>query len=78
MSRWARGERLLEPGARPFALAAPLVRAFRSLDAIAGGDEAVVRRRLAAPNTARAARPVDRIAMVPGLVDVVTSLDAPL
>lgn len=76
VSRWKRGDSLLEQGSKPFELAALLVRAFRSLDAITGGDEAVARRWLAAPNTALAARPVERMAQVQGLVDVATYLDA--
>jgi transcriptional regulator with XRE-family HTH domain len=76
VSRWKRGDRLLEEGTKPFELAALLVRLFRSLDAITGGDEAVARRWLAAPNTALAARPVERMAQVQGLVDVATYLDA--
>jgi len=75
VSRWKRGENLLKPGSKPFELAALLVRAFRSLDAITGGDEAVARRWLAAPNTALAARPVERLTQVQGLVDVTTYLD---
>lgn len=76
VSRWKRGESLLEPGSKPFELAALLVRTFRSLDAITGGDEAVARRWLAAPNTALAARPVERMTQVQGLVDVTVYLDA--
>lgn len=76
VSRWKRGESLLEPGSKPFELAALLVRTFRSLDAITGGDEAVARRWLAVPNTALAARPVERMMQVQGLVDVTTYLDA--
>lgn len=76
VSRWKRGESLLEPGSKPFELAALLVRTFRSLDAITGGDAAVARRWLAAPNTALAARPIERMTQVQGLVDVATYLDA--
>ena len=76
VSRWKRGDSLLEPGSKPFELAALLVRTFHSLDAITGGDEAVARRWLAAPNTALAARPVERMTQVQGLVDVTTYLDA--
>lgn len=76
VSRWKRSESLLEPGSKPFELAALLVRTFRSLDAITGGDEAVARRWLAAPNTALAARPMERMTQVQGLVDVTTYLDA--
>jgi transcriptional regulator with XRE-family HTH domain len=76
VSRWKRGESLLDPGSKPFELAALLVRTFRSLDAITGGDEAVARRWLASPNTALAARPVERMMQLQGLVDVATYLDA--
>lgn len=76
VSRWKRGDRPLEPGSKPFELAALLVRVFRSLDAITGGDEAVARRWLVAPNMALAARPLDLMAQVQGLVDVLTYLDA--
>lgn len=76
VSRWKRGDSLLEQGSKHFELAALLVRAFRSLDAITGGDEAVARRWLTAPNTALGARPVERMAQVQGLVDVTTYLDA--
>jgi transcriptional regulator with XRE-family HTH domain len=76
VSRWKRGDSLLEPGSKPFELAALLVRTFRSLDAITGGDEAVARRWLASPNTALAARPVERMMPLQGLVDVATYLDA--
>lgn len=76
VSRWKRSESLLEAGSKPFQLAALFVRAFRSLDAITGGDEAVARRWLSAPNTALAARPVERMITVQGLVDVAAYLDS--
>jgi transcriptional regulator with XRE-family HTH domain len=76
VSRWKRGESLLEPGTKPFELAVLLVRVFRSLDAITGGDEAVARRWLTAHNTALAAKPVDRMMQIQGLVDVTAYLDA--
>lgn len=75
VSRMKRGEALLEDGSKPFELAALLVRVFRSLDAITGGDEAVARAWMAAPNLALGAPPAQRIASVQGLVDVVTYLD---
>lgn len=75
VSRLKRGEAQLEDGTKSFQLAALLVRAFRSLDAITGGDEAVARAWLGAPNTALAAPPVERMFTVQGLVDVTTYLD---
>lgn len=76
ISRWKRHETVLEAGSKPFQLAALLVRAFRSLDAITGGDEQVARSWITAPNTALAARPIERMVTVQGLVDVTTYLDA--
>jgi transcriptional regulator with XRE-family HTH domain len=75
ISRWKRNEASLEVGSKPFQLAALFVRVFRSLDAITGGDEAVARFWMTAPNTALAARPIERIVTVQGLVDVTTYLD---
>jgi transcriptional regulator with XRE-family HTH domain len=76
ISRIRRGDAVFDDGTKPFQLAALLVRAFRSLDAITGGDEAVARAWVAAPNAALGARPVERMATVQGLVDVVAYLDA--
>ena len=76
VSRFRNGEAALADHGKPFELAALLVRAFRSLDAITGGDEGVARAWLTAPNTALGARPAERIASAQGLVDVVTYLDA--
>ena len=76
ISRMKRGTSLLATGTKPFELAALLVRIFRSLDAIAGGDSNTVRGWLGAQNMALGGRPVDRITSVQGLVDVATYLDA--
>ena len=76
VSRLKRQDVLLERGTKPFELAVLLVRLFRSLDAITGGDEAVSRAWMVADNTALRARPIDRITSVTGLVDVLAYLDA--
>jgi uncharacterized protein (DUF2384 family) len=76
VSRFRSSEAALADRSKPFELAALLVRVFRSLDAITGGDEAAARAWLRAPNTALAARPMDLIASVQGLVDVASYLDA--
>ena len=76
VSRLKRQDVRLERGTKPFVLAVLLVRLFRSLDAIAGGDEGVARAWMTAENTALRARPVDRITSVTGLVDVLAYLDA--
>lgn len=76
VSRLKRGEAVLDPGTKAFELAALLVRTFRSLDAVTGGDEAVARAWMVAPNTALDAIPADRILTIQGLVDVTAYLDA--
>lgn len=76
VSRLKRGEAMLEAESKPFELAVFLVRAFRSLDAITGGDETVARVWMTATNAALGARPVERMATIQGLVDVTTYLDA--
>ncbi|TPW29089.1 DUF2384 domain-containing protein [Martelella alba] len=76
ISRYRRGEAILAEGTKPFELAVLMVRAFRSLDAITGGDETVARAWLTAENGALGARPVDRITSIQGLADVVAYLDA--
>lgn len=76
VSRMKRGEFGLEPGTKPFELAVLFVRLFRSLDAIAGGDENVAASWLANPNSALEARPVEKLQTISGLVDVIAYLDA--
>ena len=76
VSRMRRGDWVLEDGSKPFELAALLVRVFRSLDAIAGGDEAVVRSWMKGVNTALGGRPADKIRTISGLMDVIAYLDA--
>ena len=67
---------VLEEGTKPFELAALLIRLYRSLDAIAGGDGNMSRAWMRNFNTALGGAPIDRIATVPGLVDVLAYLDA--
>jgi uncharacterized protein (DUF2384 family) len=63
-------------GGKPFELALLFVRLYRSLDAIVGGDDAVARQWMVNANTTLAARPLDLIVTVVGLVNVITYLDA--
>jgi hypothetical protein len=76
VSRMKRLDHLLEKGTKPFELALLLIRLFRSLDAITGGDEQVARAWLKNHNTALAGIPVNKILTISGLIDVLAYLDA--
>lgn len=76
VSRMRREDFTLERGSKPFELAVLLVRLFRSLDAITGGDETVARAWMAAKNRVLGGRPVERITSISGLTDVLAYLDA--
>jgi hypothetical protein len=75
VSRMGAGAYQLEPGSKPYELAVLLLRLFRSLDAIAGGDVDVARAWLRNPNTALGATPLSLLESVTGLVNVVAYLD---
>lgn len=76
VSRMKRGDLGLEAGTKPYELAALLVRVFRSLDAITGGDAQVTRAWVQAENTALGGVPLVMMSSVQGLCDVVSYLDA--
>jgi uncharacterized protein (DUF2384 family) len=76
VSRMGSGDYILGRGDKSFELAVLLVRLFRSLDAIVGGDEATARSWLRSPNTVLGAQPIDKIQTISGLVDVISYLDA--
>lgn len=76
VSRMKRLDHLLEKGTKPFELALLLIRLFRSLDAITGGDDQVARAWLKNHNTALAGIPANKILTISGLTDVLAYLDA--
>ena len=76
VSRMNAGSYTLAPGDKPFELAVLLVRLFRSLDALVGGDQAVARAWLRNPNDGLGDVPLTLIQSVTGLVHVVAYLDA--
>ena len=76
VSRMKRADYRLEPATKPFELALLFIRLFRSLDAIAGGDETVARQWLRHQNTALGGVPAEKIATISGLTDVLAYLDA--
>lgn len=71
-----RHERQLEPESKEGQLALLLLRAYRSLDTLVGGDDTAARAWLHATNSHLGGIPAERIRTVEGLVDVVRYLDA--
>ena len=76
LSRLANGQKLLEPGSKPWQLAALFVRLFRALDAIVGSDDAAARAWLRSDNAALGGVPLTLIRDPVGLVRTVDYLDA--
>jgi len=76
VSRMKNGGHTLEEGTKPFELAVLLIRLYRSLDALVGGDDRIARAWLDNSNTVLDARPIEKIGTVAGLVDVIAYLDA--
>ena len=76
LSRLANGQRQLEPGSKPWQLAALFVRLFRSLDAIVGSDDAAARAWLRSDNHALGGVPLALMREPAGLVRTVDYLDA--
>ena len=75
-SRLMAGQWQLAPSSKPWELAALLIRVFRSLDALTGGDSDARRAWLTAHNHALAATPHSLLLTAEGLVRVLHYLDA--
>jgi transcriptional regulator with XRE-family HTH domain len=75
VTRIRQGTVSLEPGNKPYQLAALFVRVYRSLDAITGGDDAVSAQWLESYNAALKGKPLDLIQDVAGLTNVIQYLD---
>lgn len=76
LSRLKKGQSVSGLSGKAYELALLFVRLYRSLDAIAGGDDAVSRRWLRAENTALGGTPLARIRTIDGLAHVIAYLDA--
>lgn len=76
VSRMRRSDFLLERGSKPFELGVLFVRLFRSLDAIVGGDQSVAKAWIRNANVALDGRPIEKIATIAGLIDVIAYLDS--
>lgn len=75
-SRIRHGTYTLEPDSKPFELAVLLIRVFRSLDAIVGGDAEVAKAWMRNDNRALQGVPKDLVTSVSGLTHVLAYLDA--
>jgi transcriptional regulator with XRE-family HTH domain len=76
LSRMASGRKQLEPGTKPWQLAALFVRLFRSLDAIVGSDDEAARAWLRSDHLALGGIPLELIRDPAGLARAVDYLDA--
>lgn len=76
VTRMKQGDYPLEPGQKPFELAALFVRLYRSLDAVIGGDDSVASQWLANENIVLNGKPVDLIQTISGLANVIQYLDS--
>ena len=76
ISRMRGGKYRLERGQKPFELAVLLIRLYRSLDGIVGGDDNVAAGWLTNKNTALDGVPLELIQSVSGLANVIHYLDA--
>lgn len=76
ISRLRDGGFILSPGGKPYELALLLIRLFRGLDAIMGGEELSVRSWMHAPNKALPGVPGDLVTSVTGLVETVAYVDS--
>jgi hypothetical protein len=74
VSRMKSGKHALEAGGKPFQLAVLLVRLYRTLDSLIGGDDIAARAWLSNANTVLGAAPL--ISSVSGLMNVIQYLDA--
>ncbi len=75
-SRLRAGHYMLQSGTKPYELSVLLIRLFRSLDAIMGGENASLQSWMRAENHALGGVPADLVQSVTGLVAAVDYVDA--
>jgi hypothetical protein len=76
ISRLSSAAYRLEPGSKPYELALLLIRLFRSLDAMVGGEPQAMRSWMGSENRALDGIPSERIRSVTGLVEAVAYVDS--
>lgn len=75
ISRLKRGASMLDPASKSFEAGQFLLRLFRSLDAMLGSDDAAARRWLDTVNLDLAARPIDKLDTMRGLIELCDYVD---
>ena len=75
-SRLRDGSYLLPLDSKPYEFALLLIRLFRGLDAMMGGEEQASRSWMQTANRALDGAPIDRITSITGLVETVAYVDA--
>ncbi len=76
ISRLRSGKFDLQPDGKPYELAQLLVRLFRGLDAITGGDDAASQSWIRGENLALRGRPIELIQTIPGLIATLAYVDS--
>jgi hypothetical protein len=76
VSRMRAGSYTLPLGSKQFELAQYLVRLFRSLDAMTGGDDAASQSWLRTPNIVLGGKPIDLMLTAQGLLTVLAYVDS--
>lgn len=76
MSRLVAGSYTLDPGGKPYELALLLIRLFRGLDAMVGGEAEPMRAWMRSHNLALAGIPADQVRSVSGLVEAAAYVDS--
>ena len=76
VSRMASGSYLLDPRNKSYELSLLLLRLFRSLDAMVGGEEGPMQSWMKSNNLVLSGIPAEKIQTITGLVDAVNYVDA--
>ena len=76
ISRLVSGSYTLDPGSKAYELALLLIRLFRGLDAMVGGEEEPMRGWMRSPNLALGGVPAEQVRTIAGLTDAVAYVDS--
>jgi len=76
LSRIANATNLLKKDSKEYELSLLLVRLFRSLDALVGGEDASAAKWMRNKNLAFGQIPIERVKKIEGLIDVLSYLDS--